>query len=93
MIDTILHILLGLVLANLFAAVVLLAGPHLGAAILAAVWLFTREVTQQQGKLYGNDFRKGWNFWNWSGSKNLETWVPVACVLAFGFGSAFLGVQ
>ncbi|MDZ4818540.1 MAG: hypothetical protein SGJ20_06150 [Planctomycetota bacterium] len=89
MTDTLWHVLLGLVLANLFAAVVLLTGPHLGAAILAAFWLFTREVTQKQAD-YGNDIRKGWDFWNWSRSKNLETWVPVGCVLALGFGSAFL---
>jgi len=90
MTDTLLHILLGLVLANLFAAVVLLAGPRAGAAILAAFWLFTREVTQQQTKHFDSDIRKGWDFWNWSRSKNLETWMPVGCVLAFGFGSAFL---
>ncbi len=82
MTDTLLHIVLGIALFNAFKACELLLGPTLAAGAIAAFWLFTREVTQAQDKHFDSDFRKGWDFWNWSASKNLETWIPVASVIA-----------
>lgn len=82
MIDTLGHILLGL--AILFASywASLLLGPMPTAGMFAAFWLYTREVTQQQGKHFDNDFWKGWNSIHWSSEKNIETWIPVAVVIS-----------
>lgn len=91
MIDTLLHILLGLTLLFAFKAVMFL-GPTLSAGILAAFWLYSREVTQMQCSDYGNDFRRGWNPLNWSASKNSETWIPVGVVLGVAAAIQF-GVQ
>lgn len=88
--DALLHTLLGLTLLFAFKAVMLLVGPTLAAGLIAVFWLYSREVTQEQGKDYANDFRFGWLPWKWSVRKNLETWIPVCVVLgvaaAIGFG-------
>lgn len=89
--DTILHILLGIGLLFAFKAVMIF-GPTLSAGLLAAFWLYSREVTQKQGSAYGNDFRRGWLPWNWSASKNIETWIPVCFVLGVAAAIEF-GVQ
>lgn len=86
MIDTLLHILLGLTLLFAFYAAVLLFGPMLAAGLLAAFTLYFREVGQAQAKHYDFDFRWGWLPWKWSRGKNIETWIPVAVVLAVAFG-------
>ncbi len=91
MTDTLLHILLGLGLLFAFKAVMVL-GPTLSAGLIAALWLYSREVTQKQGSAYGNDFRRGWAFWHWSASKNLETWILVGVVLGVAAAIEF-GVQ
>lgn len=92
MIDTALHILLGLTVLFAFHAASLLLGPMLTAGLFAAFYLYSREVTQQQGKHFANDFRRGWLPWKWSGEKNSETWIPVCCVLGVAAAIHF-GVQ
>jgi hypothetical protein len=91
MTDNLLHILLGLGMMFGFKSVMVL-GPTLSAGILAAFWLYSREVTQKQGSAYGNDFRRGWLPWKWSRSKNIETWIPVCVVLCVAAAIEF-GVQ
>lgn len=82
MTDTLGHILLGLVLfASVFAAF-LFIGPVMAAGVVAAWDIYFREVTQQQGKHFDNDFRRGWLPWKWSIEKNIETWIPVAVVIS-----------
>lgn len=92
MTDTLLHILLGLTLLFSFKAVIFVAGPTLGAGLIAALYLYAREVGQVQAKLYGNDFRRGWNPVKWSAGKNIETWIPVGVVLGVAAAIEF-GVQ
>lgn len=82
MTDTLLHILLGLALLFAFHAAVLLLGPMPAAGFIAAFTLYFREVGQAQAKHFDFDFRSGWLPWRWSREKNLETWIPVAAVLA-----------
>ena len=86
--DTLLHIALGVTLLFAFKAVMVL-GPTLSAGLIAAFWLYSREVTQEQGKHYGNDFRKGWLPWKWSLEKNIETWIPVGVVLGVAMAIEF----
>jgi hypothetical protein len=81
MTDTLLHCLLGLALLFAFHAAVLLLGPMLAAALIAGFTLYFREVTQNQAKNFGFDFRRGWNPAKWSAGKNFETWIPVSVVL------------
>ena len=57
----------------------------LAAATIIAVMLYWREVTQEQTKRYDSDIRRGWAFWHWSLSKNVETWVPIATVFALAY--------
>lgn len=82
MTDTLGHVLLGLIVLVAFYACALALGPMLTAGLFAAFWLYTREVTQEQGKHFDNEFRSGWLPWKWSMEKNIETWVPVGVVLA-----------
>lgn len=82
MIDALLHFLLGIAIAATAAAAFLLLGPVMAAGVVGAWDIYFREVTQQQAKYHGFDFRQGWNPADWSAAKNFETWLPVAGVLA-----------
>lgn len=82
--DTLYHILLGIALMVIVYIIVMLIGGTAGAAVVGALFIFLREVTQEQAENYDNDFRKAWDFWNWHRSKNFETWVPIFVTILVG---------
>lgn len=83
--DTTLHALLGALLLPAAWVLLTFAPPWFAAATVIAVMLYWREVTQEQTKRYDSDIRRGWAFWHWSLSKNVETWVPIATVFALAY--------
>lgn len=79
--DTFYHCLL---IAGRFAAaypIIVYLPWQWSAFIAAADFIYEREVIQHQIKHYNGDFRKGWDFWNWSPEKNIETWLPIIALL------------
>lgn len=90
MIDTVLHIALGLVIGGL-AWLAFQAGPFAGAGLVGAFAVYLREVTQRQyGK--GLSFTRGWLPWKWiSGDgtvnvqKVVEAVVPAVVLVTGGF--------
>lgn len=82
--DSILHYFLALALLAIFASAPFACGLVAGSAVNAALVIYFREATQEQSKRYYFDIRKGWDFWNWSRSKRLETWPPMLAVIATG---------
>jgi hypothetical protein len=78
--DALYHIFLGIGLC-LTLLVILLLPKLIAIAIIVAFILYFRELTQVQSKLYDGDIRRGWNFTEWSVSKNVETWVPIGVIL------------
>jgi len=53
-------------------------------AFVACFMIYFREVTQIQMKSFEPDFRHGWDFRNWSKSKNMETWIPIGVIMLSG---------
>lgn len=92
MIDTLMHCLMGLVTAAILVICYHLVGVLPTIAIATAWATVLREVTQRQSGYFKDDFRKGWDFWNWSRAKQVETIVPVAMILALGFTGGALNV-
>ena len=81
MTDTIQHVLGGIVLTLAAYVLVALLPNMVACAIIASAFILLREVTQEQTKNYDSDFTRGWDFWNWSNDKNVETWVPIAALI------------
>lgn len=55
---------------------------HSDPAFAAALLMYVREATQEQGKRYGwRVDNRSWFPWTWSAEKNFETWVPVGALL------------
>lgn len=77
MIDGLYHIILGFIYAALAFLIIWTFDDVTAAALLASLFIFLREVTQQQTKRFESDVMKGWDVWNWSQDKLLETAVPV----------------
>lgn len=91
MLDTILHTIMGAVLALIFGALLwgLMGwqpGVPFAAAVFGAFAVWWRELVQAQVLPTGkSDFLTGWAFWReWGRQKNLETWAPVGALLVAG---------
>lgn len=82
--DARLHVLLGLLAFMVCLCLLTLLPATLAACAISSIFLFGREVTQEQTKLYQSDFLSGWNFLRWSAGKNYETWVPIAAIWVIG---------
>lgn len=83
--DTIMHCLMVAATFGILIGLNHIFGTIAALAVASAWATLLREATQQQSKKYRDDFRKGWDFWNWSPAKQLETFVPVLLALAVGF--------
>lgn len=88
--DAVYHIPLGLGLGALTIGPYLVMNIYSAALVNGAWALFFREATQKQMDDYSGDFERGWDFWNWSVGKNIETWIPVALLLGASFLVAWL---
>lgn len=84
MIDTILHILLGTIVALVFWQLAGLLPDPIAFASMGAFVVYHREVTQRQSR-HGLSFTQGWLAWKWgSTQKIIETVVPVAVLIIGG---------
>lgn len=82
--DTLMHCLMVLITAAILAGCYHLFGAYPTIAVATAWATLLREATQRQSRHFHDDFRKGWDFWNWSRGKLVETVVPMALILLIG---------
>jgi hypothetical protein len=92
-VDAFLHFLLGAAFGAIAAAMFALLPTPIVFAALGSLYVFLREVDQEQAKHHDFDFRKGWDFWNWSRDKLLETFLPIAVLMGLGFHFYFWGAM
>ena len=89
--DAILHVFLGLAYALIVAVTLLIPWP-LNIFMVAAEMIFFREVSQKQEDIDDEVCKicTGWDFWNWSEQKKLETWFPMVALIVIGSALLFV---
>jgi MFS superfamily sulfate permease-like transporter len=82
--DSVMHCVMVLITFTVLFLASIFLGTMMAMALATAWATLLREVTQRQSKRFNDDFRRGWDMWNWSPAKQFETIVPV--LLAFSIG-------